>query len=203
MDQNKNSYNKIADQWTKNRSQSFLSELVIEFASRVKKGGKILDVGCGTGYPIAAYLVDQGFHVTGIDFSENLLQKAIGLNLPNSNFELCDFFDYKPKDKYDGIIAFDSFFHFPKEKQESIYSKVGQWMEKDAYLLFTHGFLDGEITGEMFGEMFYYSSLDKNHVCQLLASEGMEVVWRKENYIEKNTDRQLVILAQKKQNFKI
>lgn len=198
MDQNKNSYNKIADQWTKNRSQSFLSELVIEFASRVKKGGKILDIGCGTGYPIAAYLVDQGFHVTGIDFSENLLQKAIGLNLPNSNFELCDFFDYKPKDKYDGIIAFDSFFHFPKEKQESIYSKVGQWMEKDAYLLFTHGYMDGEITGEMFGEIFYYSSLDKNHVCQLLASEGMEVVWLKENYIEKNTDRQLVILSQKK-----
>lgn len=198
MDQNKNSYNKIADQWTKNRSQSFLSELVIEFASRVKRGGKILDIGCGTGYPIAAYLVDQGFHVTGIDFSENLLQKAIALNLPNSNFELCDFFDYEPKDKYDGIIAFDSFFHFPKEKQESIYSKVGPWMEKDAYLLFTHGYMDGEITGEMFGEMFYYSSLDKNHVCQILAAEGMEVVWLKENYIEKNTDRQLVILAQKK-----
>jgi cyclopropane fatty-acyl-phospholipid synthase-like methyltransferase len=199
MKLNRESYNKIADEWAESREKhSFVSNLVIEFASKVKPGGKILDIGCGTGFPIAKYLSEQGFIVTGIDISEKLLQKAIDRNLPNTKLYLCDFFDFEPRDKYDGIIAFDSFFHFPKEKQKQIYGRVSDWMNNNAYLLFTHVSKDGEFKGEMFDEMFYYSSLNKDEVCLLLSNTGFEVVWSKEMYTEKDMDRDLVILAIKK-----
>jgi predicted TPR repeat methyltransferase len=197
MELNRDSYNKIAAQWAEGRDNSFLSMLVTEFASYIKRGGKVLDIGCGTGYPIASYLSEQGFNVTGIDVSEKLLNKAIERRLSNTTFYLCDFFEFIPKDKYDGIIAFDSFFHFPKEKQNLIYEKVSGWMNKDAYLLFTHGNEDGEVEGEMYNEKFYYSSLDKDEVQHLLSAAGLEVVWAKEMYIERNTDRDLVMLSRK------
>jgi cyclopropane fatty-acyl-phospholipid synthase-like methyltransferase len=198
MKLNREAYNKIADEWAESREKhSFVSNLVIEFASKVKPGGKILDIGCGTGFPIAKYLSEKGFEVTGIDISEKLLQKAIDRNLPNTTLYLCDFFDFEPKDKYDGIIAFDSFFHFPKEKQKLIYGRVSDWMNNDAYLLFTHVNKDGEGKGEMFDEMFYYSSLNKDEVLLLLSDKGFEVVWLKEMYTEKDMDRDLVILASK------
>ena len=197
MGLNRKSYNKIAERWAESRDNSFLSKLVVEFASKIKSGGKVLDIGCGTGFPIATYLSELGFTVTGIEISEKLLQKAIDRKLPNTEFYLCDFFDFEPRDKYDGIIAFDSFFHFPKDKQKLIYRRVSDWMKNDAHLLFTHGSKDGEVEGEMFDEMFYYSSLSKNEVDLLLSDAGFEIVWSKEMYTEKDMDRDMVILARK------
>jgi cyclopropane fatty-acyl-phospholipid synthase-like methyltransferase len=197
MDINKESYNKIADRWAASRDQSFLSKLVATFSSRIKPGGTVLDIGCGTGYPIATYLSSCGFTITGIDTSENLLRKAIDRKIPHTTFHLCDFFDFEPTEKYDGIIAFDSFFHFPKAKQAEIYHKVSDWMNEGAYLLFTHGGEEGEKKGDMFGEKFYYSCLNKKEVHKLLLAAGFKIEWSLENYAERDLNRDLVILARK------
>ena len=46
----------------------------------------MLDIGCGTGFPIDAYLSGQGFSVTGIDVSARMLEKARKLNLKTRVF---------------------------------------------------------------------------------------------------------------------
>ncbi|MDR0321112.1 MAG: class I SAM-dependent methyltransferase [Treponema sp.] len=233
---NKESYNKIAEQWAEDRSRISVSKLVVDFSQKIKQNGNILDIGCGTGYPIAKYLCDKGFFVTGIDISENMLKKAgeqeinnpaaeqrgmlfsrgigLGFNtfitapegrgikpsprIKNANFYLCDFFEFEPIEKYDGIIAFDSFFHFPKEKQEGIYKKVSDWLNIDGYLLFTHGKEEGETKGSMFGETFYYSALNTEKVHELLLQNGFEIELSIENYKENDTERDLVIVAKKR-----
>lgn len=197
MEINRIAYNKIAEQWAGSRDHSFLSQLVVNFASGIIPQGKILDIGCGTGYPITSYLSECGFTITGIDFSEKLLQKALDRHIPNTTFHLCDFFDFNPTEKFDGIIAFDSFFHFPKEKQTGIYATVSNWMNEGAYLLFTHGKREGEITGDMFGETFYYSCLDNEEIRRLLLQSGLEIVYDREIYQEKGMDRDWVVLASK------
>jgi len=197
MLQNKLSYNKIADQWAESRNRSPLSQLLVDFAARIKPLGTVLDIGCGTGYPITTFLAESGFTVTGIDITEHLLQKAIERNIPNTTLYLCDFFDFEPSERYDGIIAFDSFFHFPKDKQAEIYSRVANWMNLGGYLLFTHGNKEGETSGEMFGEVFYYSCLNTQNVYELLFDSGFEIVLSLENYTEKEMERDLVILARK------
>ena len=195
MNLNQFSYNKIADQWSAERHTSFVSELISDLASRVSPGGHILDIGCGTGRPIDSYLSEQGFQITGIDFTENLLNQAKALDLSNARFHLCDFFDYQPDQKFDGIIAYDSFFHFPKEKQATIYSRVAHWMHPGAYLLFTHGIKEGEITDSMYGEMFYYSCLNATDVFDLMRDAGLEVIYVHEYYKERDLDRDLVVLG--------
>lgn len=47
----------------------------------------ILDAGCGTGRPAAAYLVSQGHRVTGIDVSSTMLDLARAQVVPNANEE--------------------------------------------------------------------------------------------------------------------
>ena len=46
------------------------------FIKALKPKSSILDVGCGSGIPIARYLINQGFKVTGIDGSRELLSIA-------------------------------------------------------------------------------------------------------------------------------
>jgi predicted TPR repeat methyltransferase len=98
----------------------------------------------GTGCPIAKYLSEQGFIITGIDISENMIKKANEQNIANAKFYLCDFYQFKPTEKYDGIIAFDSFYHFPKEKQVEMYTTISNWMNIGAYILFTHGKIENK-----------------------------------------------------------
>jgi 2-polyprenyl-3-methyl-5-hydroxy-6-metoxy-1,4-benzoquinol methylase len=197
MEQNRKAYNKIIHKWVEARHMAQVSALVVDFAAKIESKGKILDVGCGTGYPIATFLAEQGFQITGIDISENMLQEAINRNISQASFHLCDFFDFEPTEKYHGIIAFDSFFHFPKNKQVEIYEKTAKWLHKDGYLLFTHGNKESEIMGEMFGETFYYSCLDTHATHELLLKAGFEITRSIEKYIENNMDRDLVIVAKK------
>jgi Cyclopropane fatty acid synthase and related methyltransferases len=195
------SYDKISEQWADARGHSSLSGLVTDFAAKMKStcaGGHILDIGCGTGSPNAQYLSDCGFHVTGIDISPKLIEYARSQNIPNADFFVCDFFDFEPTQKFDGIIAFDSFFHFPKERQCEIYARVSAWMADGAYLLFTHGSADSEIDGVMFGETFYYSALNTAHVHELILQAGLSVEESIINYREEAGNRDFVIYARKK-----
>ena len=195
---NRDSYNKIARQWAKVRDKSFVSKLVVDFANKLSPNASVLDIGCGTGYPLAKYLSDKQFHVTGIDIAEKMVEIAKFQKIPNADFTVSDFFDFNSTKKFDGVLAWDSFFHFPKEKQEEIYHKVGNLLNAGGYLLFTHGDADDEHIDKMMGESFYYSCLLKEKVGEILNEAGFEIEYAKKDYLENDTDRSLVVLAKKK-----
>lgn len=46
-----------------------INQCIVDFANNLSPNSRVLDIGCGTGYPIALYLSKQGFQVTGIDIS--------------------------------------------------------------------------------------------------------------------------------------
>jgi trans-aconitate methyltransferase len=81
----------------------------------------VLVNGCSTGFPNANYLSTRGFHVTGIDASSAMIMAAKKNSIPNADFILSDFSDFKPEQHFDGILAWDSFFHFQNKKQRMIY----------------------------------------------------------------------------------
>ena len=95
-------------------------------------------------------------------------------------------------------IAFDTFFHFSKERQADIYRIVSGWLNGGGYLLFTHGKSENEKEGEMFGEKFYYSALDVKIVHALLKKNGFKIESSIEDYEEPTTgQRDLLIIAKK------
>lgn len=195
---NQKSYNEIVNEWHEARQNGSISSLLKSFTSKLKLGDHVLDIGCGTGYPITKFLSDQELIITGIDFAENMIKKAKNLNIKNANFITIDFFDFEPKIQFDGIVAFDSLFHFEKNKQKDIYLKVSNILKTKGYFLFTHGKHNHELTNEMFGEKFYYSSLTINEVKKLLKIANFEIVQLVEDYQENQDTRELIVLAQKR-----
>ena len=192
------SYDSICEKWDEFRKKTVLNTCIDDLSRLIKSGGRILDVGCGTGYPIAAALCRRGFLVTGIDVSQKMLEKARSLSLENATFLNKDLLDYKTNSLFNAIIAFDSLWHIPHERQREIYPLLSSLLLPGGVLLFTHGKQNGEMTGEMYGERFYYSALDSNEVNNLLCKNGFKILLFTENYEEKTTGtRDLLIVAQK------
>lgn len=198
MKNNKISYDKICTDWTNHRNKSVINQCIVDFSKLLKPECCILDIGCGSGYPIDYYLINNGFKVIGIDISSNMIKQAKNLNLENAYFFNCDFLDFESDIKFDAIIAFDSLWHISENNQISIYSKLASLINTDGYLLFTHGKNKGSVCGKMFNETFYYTSLDYKNVLQLLKENGFCIISSFLDYEEKTTgSRELLVIARK------
>ena len=198
MEQNASSYNIIADRWDEIRRTKPVDSCVVEFAALLPAGAKVLDIGCGTGYPIDEYLSSMGFSVTGVDPAEKMLEKAVGLKLPRTRFVHTDLLGFFSEEKFDAAIAFDSIFHIPLERQRDIYPKVAGLLKNGAYFLFTHGKTTGFVQGTMFGEPFFYSALGGDTVKECLSEAGFEIIRFEEDYSDSITGtRDLIVLAKR------
>lgn len=190
------SYDAICDKWDACRSENRINPCIQDFIKHIKPRGRVLDVGCGTGRPIAGYLAQKGFSVTGIDISPEMLHKAEALHLKNAGFQIADILEYESEEKFDAIIAFDSIWHIAYEKQPLIYKKFSELLHHNGCLLFTHGKKDGEIIGEMFGQKFYYSAMDIHALKQQLNDNHFELLSMTEDLCEEITGtRDLLVIA--------
>lgn len=93
-------WNRVAPAWEKwdeklSRNMSFVNHRLIADA-RLRPGNRVLDLGCGTGYPaiLAAQAVGSQGSVVGLDLSEEMLavarRKANALGLSNVEFHAED-----------------------------------------------------------------------------------------------------------------
>jgi trans-aconitate methyltransferase len=145
------------------------------FTALVAPRGDILDLGCGAGEPIAASLIRGGFRVTGVDSSETL----IGLcrqRFPDRSWFVADMRQFSLPAKYDGILAWHSFFHLNQNDQRAMFPRFAALAASGAALMFTAGHFDGVAIGEFAGEPLYHASLSSDEYTALLAENGFAVV---------------------------
>ena len=193
-----NPYDEICPQWDEYRKKTSVNKCIADFSRPLKPNSSILDVGCGTGYPIDFFLSERGFRITGIDSSAKMIEKAASLKLKNTEYHVAELFGFRTEEKFDAIIAFDCLWHICHDNQKYIYGTIASLIKKGGYFIFTHGKKDGEIYGEMMGQTFYYSALDAEEVKKILISEGFEIISFTENYKERTTgDRELLVEARK------
>jgi len=145
------------------------------FCALLPERGSILDIGCGSGLPLGAALLERGFAVTGIDASSTMLD-LFAANLPESRFHLVDMRKLSLGQEFDGVLAWDSFFHLSQEDQRSMFPIFAAHARPGAALMFTSGHIAGEALGDLGGETLYHSSLDPEEYVGLLDSHGFEVV---------------------------
>lgn len=145
------------------------------FASLVPAQGIVLDLGCGSGEPIAADLIRRGFRVTGVDSSESL----IGLcrqRFPQEQWIVRDMRKLPPGRTFNGIIAWHSFFHLSPADQRAMFPVFAYLSVPGAPLMFTAGHFSGVAMGEFGGESLYHASLDREEYLELLTANGFRVV---------------------------
>ena len=77
---------------------------------------------------------------------------------------------------FQGIIAWDSFFHLAYDDQRRMFPVFGAHAAPRAPLLFTSGPSHGEALGVFQGEPLYHASLDSAEYRMLLDENGFDVV---------------------------
>ncbi len=169
-------YEKIHEWYNQSRTKTLFERDYLELVSqKFDLNASVLDLGCGTGEPIAKYFIDRGFKVTGIDASSKMLGYA-QQRYPNHTWLLTDMRHCELNTTFNAIIAWDSFFHLPKQDQRDMFRIFAKHSKKNTRLLFTVGPRDGEVVSKMDGENFYHASLDASEYAALLLKNGFEML---------------------------
>ncbi len=145
------------------------------FAALVRPGGKVLDLGCGAGAPIAAYFMAKGFAVTGADNAEAMLVIARA-RYPAGDWRQGDMRTLNLPERFDGIIGWDSFFHLTPEEQRETLRRIAEHLAPGGALLLTVGPSAGEVVGHVGDDEVYHSSLSPEEYAAILAEQGIEIV---------------------------
>jgi ubiquinone/menaquinone biosynthesis C-methylase UbiE len=169
-------YNKIAAKYNASRDQ-FNNETELEyFISLLPKRGRILDAGCGAGVPVAKYLVDRGYSVTGIDFSTSMLNLA-RQQVPEAEFLEGDMTHLTlPANSFDGVVSTYAIIHVPKEKHATIYQNFFRVLKPGGVLSFCTGSDKWEATADYMGTTMFWSHPTKEASLALVKEAGFEII---------------------------
>lgn len=145
------------------------------FVAPIEPGSPVLDLGCGAGEPIAGHLLERGYAITGCDISPPLLALAQE-RFPDAKWVEGDMRTIDFEHRFDGIVAWHSFFHLPIADQRALISKFSAWLTSGGMLLFTSGTEKGETIGELGGEPLYHASLDTEGYRREIGRAGFEII---------------------------
>ena len=79
-------------------------------------------------------------------------------------------------EEFDGILAWNSFFHLSQEDQRNMFPVFAAHAAPGAALMFTAGPSAGEVMGEAGGQPVYHASLSPEDYTGLLTSNGFELL---------------------------
>ena len=88
-------------------AEPFFREAFESWLGLLPAGGRVLEVGCGHGRPIAAALAGAGQRVTGIDPSARMIAEA-RLAVPGQDFRQLALVELEETDAFDGACCFFS-----------------------------------------------------------------------------------------------
>lgn len=145
------------------------------FRALVPPRGHVLDLGCGGAEPMAANLIKRGFHLTGVDTSKTLVSLARE-RFPGMAWYEADMRKFYVPTKFDGIIAWHSFFHLNADDQRAMFPRFGAMAGPGAALMFTSGHYEGVAMGSFGGEPLFHASLSREEYQALLTKNGFAVV---------------------------
>lgn len=169
-------YDKRARKYDATRSKYDNTQELVKFASWLPENARVLDVGCGAGVPVAKVLTDDGFDVIGIDFSGNMLKLA-RKNVPDASFIMMDMTEIGLRDDlFDGLTAFYSIIHIPREKHFSLFQNFHRILKPDAVMLVCTGPDEWEATGEYCGTNMFWSHYSPEKSLTLVKDAGFEII---------------------------
>ena len=137
MNEIKEFFEKAALNWHNKDDISLIKRILKE--SGIKKGDKVLDVGCGKGIITPFIQEITNVSVKAIDISENMISGA-KVNYPNSNsliFECHDFYEYNDDIKYDYLIFYNAYPHFLD--RFALSNKAKEILSENGKLVIAHG----------------------------------------------------------------
>lgn len=133
-----NYYNKNSEEYFNSTLNVDMTNTYKEFLKLVPEGGKILDLGCGSGRDSMNFM-KLGYEVTAVDGSKELAKKAsalLGKEVIASTFE-----ELELKEKFHGIWACASLLHIKREDLKTVLNNLYNNLDDNGvfYMSFKYG----------------------------------------------------------------
>jgi SAM-dependent methyltransferase len=142
-------YQRHAKAWAAERGTRLVEAAWLDrFRSLLPSGGAVLDIGCGSGEPIARYLIERGHAVIGVDSSPEMIDMCRD-RFPDGDWRICDMRNLSMDRAFNGILAWNSYFHLCHDDQRRMFPIFRSHSAAGAALLFTSGPSHGEAIGEL------------------------------------------------------
>jgi predicted TPR repeat methyltransferase len=170
-------YEKHATAWDSDRQNSGWNDQVWHdrFIGDLPAGAHVLDLGCGAGRPVAQHMHERGLQVTGVDASPTMISLCRS-RLPDHQWMVADMRRLSLKDRFDGILAWDSFFHLDPGDQRRMFAVFSEHSSDHAVLMFNTGPEHREAVGSYRGDPLYHASLASSEYRALIGGIGFEVI---------------------------
>jgi cyclopropane fatty-acyl-phospholipid synthase-like methyltransferase len=170
-------YEKHAIAWASDRRSAPWNDRIWHerFVEALAPGQSVLDLGCGPGFPVAAHFPRRGLKVTGVDSSPTMISLC-RQRLPDHEWIVADMRNLSLDRRFNGILAWDSFFHLDHESQREIFAVFAAHALPGAMLTFNTGPQHAEEIGEYRGDPLYHTSLAPGEYQNLISRSGFEVI---------------------------
>ncbi|MEX0311591.1 MAG: class I SAM-dependent methyltransferase [Tateyamaria sp.] len=188
-------YDRQAAVYDAQRSRAlFEARWLARFATGLPEGGRVLDLGCGAGEPIARWFKAEGFSVTGVDFSAPMLDIARA-RWPDGDWRQADMRVFDLGETFDGIIAWNSFFHLTGDDQRTCIKHMARHLRSGGVLMLTVGPDAGEAQGTVGSEPVFHASLSPAGYATCLEENGLRLT----GFLAEDpeTNRHSVLMARK------
>ena len=131
-------YNKNSEEYFNSTLNVDMTNTYKEFLKLVPEGGKILDLGCGSGRDSMNFM-KLGYEVTAVDGAKELAKRAsvlLGKEVIVSTFE-----ELELKEKFHGIWACASLLHIKREDLKTVLNNLYNNLEDNGvfYMSFKYG----------------------------------------------------------------
>lgn len=172
-------YDKIAEEYAEARrsmgrgDKKYLGLLL----ERLPEGSRVLDLGCGSGVPIAKLLVEH-YEVTGVDISRRQIQLARE-RVPEANFFAGDMTEISlPDEAFDAIISLTAIIHVPREEHADLFKRMHRMLKEGGLVLLTLGSTDWISSPEdrFFGVRMYWSHYDSETYKRMVEKAGFAII---------------------------
>ncbi len=169
-------YNNCAASYEQARRKTFHPEIKW-LKSQLPNRAHVLDIGCGSGLPVARELAKR-FIVTGVDISAEQIRRARE-NVRHAEFLHSDIMalDF-PAESFDAVVALYAIFHLPRGEHERLFRNIHRWLKPGGYLLATLAQEPEEAYTEddFFGAEMFWSNYGMAEYHAMLAEAGFEIL---------------------------
>lgn len=188
-------YERQADEYFKKTVNADVSKLCCKFADYIEPGGRIMDLGAGSGRDLV-FFKNRGFRVDGIDVSPEMCHLASeysGVNVICQKIQ-----DWNPKEKYNGIWANASLLHLTLEEIESFLDMVDNYLTDRGVLFIS--FKEGITTG-LDSEGRFFTGVTEDQLKKLIEKRHklrLLEVWLTADSLKRSGFRWINVILQKR-----
>ena len=122
------------DEWADAVQPPVRDRYVDWLETQLRQGSQVLELGCGTGYPVADRLAGRNAYL-GVDASPVMVATA-ARNVPAGRFMVADMRRLEfAAETFDAVVAFCSIIHVPRADQPALFRAIRRWLRPGGYIV--------------------------------------------------------------------